>query len=198
MPSDNPSKPTERGRDDSTRRASLATGTLAASAGLTATGTATAQDGGDEGDADDVQNGTRFRVATFQNAFHNQAEFLLVSRPIDYSPDVPADVGGNLTGYDTYVAAYLNTGERFLLFVSQTANLGATYDEDEGWFVTGQTEGDGFNAPALYQLSNQYNRYEGTDRLVTAYAFSVEVGAQNYTFAQEGLNDEEEINDLLF
>lgn len=168
---DNKTSPLDRIGSDESRRSFLKKSAITATTGVAATGTVTAHEDGEDD--------SRFRVAVFEEDFRNKAVFLIVSGPIDHPSDIAADVGDDRIGYDTYRAMYPDTDEQFLLFISHPANLQASYGEDAGVFVTDQEiDGASFNTPALYQLANPYSRYEGTDRLIMAYAFSISEDVQ--------------------
>ncbi|WP_408960144.1 hypothetical protein [Natrinema sp. 74] len=158
----------------------------------------TAQDGGED-DADAIVNNQRIPVAMFHDDYRGGSRFLITSGVVEYSPNVPENIGGPFTGFNTHVATYLNSSTRINIFVSQEADLGATYDEDEGWFVDDEEqEGDGFNQPALYELANEYSNYADTDRLIITYAYPLEQDVEDQVFNQEGFNTEEDVNDFLF
>lgn len=185
----------DRIADDSSRRNFLKTSALAtAGTGLLATGTAAAQ----EDDDDDILNDQSFNVAMFQNDFRGGARFLITSGIIEYSPNIPQNLGGPLTGYNTHMASYLNTADRFTIFVNQEANLGASYDEEAGWFVDEEAAEEGYNQPALYELDNEYSFYEGTDQIITANAYPLEQDVEDNVFSQEEFNSEADVNEFLF
>lgn len=188
--------------DAESRRSFLRKSALVTAAtGVTASGTAAAQDnGGNAGDDDDaIVNDQRISVAMFRNDFRGGARFLITSDVVSYTPNIPPDLGGPFTGYNTYVATYLNSSVRINIFVSQEANLGANYDEDQGFFVDDdEQEGDEFNEPALFELANDYSDYGDTDRVVNTFAYPLEQDAQNQVFNQEGFDSEEDVNDFLF
>ena len=186
----------DRITDGASRRNFLKKSALAtAGAGLVASGTAAAQ----EDDENDFVDEERIRIAMFANDFRGGARFMITSGVIEWTPNVPQNLGGELTGYNTHMGTYLNTADRFTMFVSQEANLGANYDEDEGWFVDDEEEeSGGFNQPVLYELANEYSFYEGSDEIITGYAYPLEQDVTDQIFADEGLNTEGEVNDFLF
>lgn len=204
---------------DASRRDVLKTGALATAGAGIATGAATAQeeDGdlfedNDEAVEDDPVEGVdQVRIAMFQNDFVGGARFMITSGIIEWTPNVPVNLGGPFTGFNTHFATFLNTAGRFPVFVRQGENLGAEFDEDAGFFVdneegegeldggeNGGGDGGGFNQPALYELDNQFSLYEGTDQIVTAYAFPLEQNIEDQVFAAEGIENQEDVNDFLF
>ncbi|WP_408960545.1 twin-arginine translocation signal domain-containing protein [Natrinema sp. 74] len=206
---DNDTSLLDRIADDESRRSFLKKSALTtAVTGLAASGTVAAQE--DEGgvveadDEDPFEGEDQIRVAAFQDAFQPNARFMIVSGTIEYAPNVPENLGGPLTGFNAHMAAYVNTGKRFTLFVQQGENLGASFNEDAGWFVDNDEGGDGggdgggFNQPALYEFESEFSRYEGTDRIVTTYALPLEQDVEEQVFAAQGINDEEDVNDFLF
>lgn len=166
-------------------------------AGLAASGTAAAQED-EEDDEGPLLTDRGIRVALFDNDFRGGARFLITSGIIDYTPDVPQDVGGEFVPFNTHMATYLNTADRFTLFVSQDENLGANYAEGSGWFADGDDDGDGFNEPALYELANEYGFYGQTDRLITAYAYPLEPDAEAAVYEDEGFDSEADVKNALF
>lgn len=176
--------------DDSTRRSFMRKGALTtAAAGLAASGTVAAQV--DEDD-DELVDDNQLRIAMFQSDFRGRGRFILTSDVIEWTPDVPANLGGTLTGFNTHIGTYLNTAERFLIFIAQKADLGGVFDEDAGYFVDEEEfDGDdGFLEPAVYELENRFSYYEGTDRIITAYAYPVEDDEGGDLFEDgEGVND---------
>lgn len=185
--------------DDESRRSFMKKSALTTAAtGLAASGTVAAQEdgGNEEDDDDDIQNNQRIPVSLFQNDFRGGARFMLTSSVIEYSPNVPQNIGGTHTGYNTHMATYLNTAERFPIFVAQSVNLDASYNEDTGWFVDDADQGS--IQPAVYELQNEFSFYEETDQIVTAHAYTLEEDVEDNIFNAEGLNSEEEINDFLF
>lgn len=185
-----------------TRRSFVKKGALASGAaalGLSSTGTTVAHQ--EENDDDDaVLEDEQFRVATFQNNFRGGARFIITSDVVEWVPNVPPNLGGPFTGYNTHFATYLNTAGRFPIFIADGAELDAQFDQEEGFFVDpDQSFGENeFVQPQVYALENKFSFYEDTDRIVTAYANPLEEDAENAIFAAEGLNTEEEFNEFLF
>lgn len=201
MSDENPNQ-RHRNTDDASRRprskkdAHSKEGALTtAGEGMTTSGTAAAQMDENEGDDDEISDVNRFRVAMFQSDFRGGGRFIITSSVIEWTPDVPVNLGGSLTAFNTHIAAYLNTVARFPLFIAQEANVEARFDKSVGYFVDQDEfdETDGFLEPAVYQLENRFSFYGETDRIITAYAYRVEEEVE------EGLFESgEEVDDFLF
>ncbi|WP_435179361.1 hypothetical protein [Halorussus sp. AFM4] len=183
--------------DAGSRRRFLRRGAVATvGAGLAAAGTAAGQDGDDENiNVDDEL----FKVATFQTNFHPGAQFVIVSDVIEWTPNVPANLGTSLNGYNTHMVAYLNTGERVPMFIIEQAELTAEYDSQRGYYVDpDDTDDDGFRQPQVYETQNEYSLYEETDNIVSLLASPLEEDAENHIFSGEGLDSQEEFQEFLF
>lgn len=119
---------TEQRETTASRRATLlAAGVAAGGFGLTGAGSATAQDAGE----------TRARI--YASDYYPDARFRVVSKPLDYEPDVPVQEGEAFLedlywrGYETRIARYENTRERVLFFPPAAAAVerGRTYRTGE-------------------------------------------------------------------
>lgn len=186
----------DRITDGTSDRAALATGALATLGAGAVTGGAVTQEDADP--EDDVLQNERFRVAAFRSAFRPGARFIITSDTVDYTPDVPTNIGGPFTGYNTHFAAYLNTAERFPVFVAEAANLDASFDPKAGYFVDERDVADEeFAEPALYEFDSRVSPFEGSNRIVTTYAFPLEQDAENLIL-DNNFSNREEINEFLF
>ncbi|MFC4449673.1 hypothetical protein [Halorussus aquaticus] len=182
------------------RRRFLRNGTLAAvGASIVGSGRVAGQDE-DDGDDENINvDDEVFKIGTFQNDFRPQAKFVIVSDVIDWTPDVPENLGTSLNEYNTHMVVYLNTGERVPMFIIEQAELTAEYASEQGYFVDPNDDAtDGFYQPQVYETSNDYSLYEQTDRIVTLQASPLEEDAENHIFSGEGLDSREEFQQFLF
>lgn len=100
--------------DGASRRDVLKTGALA-TAGLTVagTGTAAAQIDEEEGvgvDDDVFVNDEQWNYVMFQNDYRPESEFVITSPVIDWTPNVPANLGSPFQGYNTRMIRYRGPG----------------------------------------------------------------------------------------
>ncbi|WP_224332386.1 hypothetical protein [Haloprofundus halobius] len=134
---------------ESTRRTVLKTGALSAGGlalGLSATGGAAAQTDG---------NQPRYKALFQSNNFNPGARLRIVSGVVNYTPQQTGFTAWS--DYNTRIATYLNTNERFLVYPADDANIqqGQVYrvrpnysflPEDNQGFVDSQlipVQGDG-------------------------------------------------------
>ena len=199
--------PTDRSAPDS-RRSFLKHGVLATAIGVAASGTASAREETTEdeehpGQRDTVSQPERneqFTVIMFDDDFRRRARFVLTSTVVDWKPTIPVDLGDRLVEYDTYMGAYLNTGERFPIFVSEQASLDAEYNEEQGYFVSQDTsfEGGDFAHPKVYELTNEFDIYQQTDKVIRAAAQPLDDDAQEEVFDDERIDTREKFDEFLF
>lgn len=153
----------------------------------------------DDDPKDDVLQGKRFEAALFRNDFRGGARFFISSQTLDYTPPVPQRLGGPLTGYNTHMATYLNSAERFPVFVQQGASLAADFDQSVGYYVDSrETTDDEITQPALYEFATRSSVYEGTDQIVQTYATPLEHDAENLILDAQNFNDQADIEEFRF
>lgn len=134
----------------------------------------------------------------FQNDFRPESEFIITSPVIEWTPNVPVDLGSPFKGYNTRVIRYRGTGDNVLFFQSQEADI-QQFDEGLGYVPDDDEEfaENKIVQPEIYSLWNEASFYEETNRLVTAFFSPVEEDAED-----DFLNDEDsgfgEEDDFLF
>ena len=180
----------DRITDESSRRNFMKKGALAtAGVGLTASGTAAAQE---EDDDDVFANDEQWTFIMFQNDFRPESEFIITSPVLDWTPDVPANLGSPFEGFNTRMIRYRGTGDNVLFFQSQGAQV-PNYNEEAGYVVDDdQTFGENeFTQPEVFSLWNDASYYEGTNRLVTGSFSPVEEDFENQIFGEEDFEEDD-------
>lgn len=186
--------------EGSNRRTFLKKGSLAtAGTGmvLSATGLGAAQE--QEEDDDDVfVNEEESTCIMFQNDFRPESQFVITSPVLDWSPDVPQNLGSTFEEYNTRMIRYRNTGDNVLFFQSQDATV-PDFDQEVGYVVDNDETFDEneFTQPEVFSLWNEASFYEGTTRLVTAKFSPVEEDVENGIWEEEGATNNEE-DDWIF
>ena len=187
--------------DEETRRSFLKKGAFATAGASLASGSAAAQAEGDDGlgagdDEDDVVD-EQFRGVVFQNNFRPDANFVITSPVLDWTPDVPADIGGPLTAFNTRMITYMNTGERVPLFVSQDAE-NVDYVDDYGYVPDNDQEfaEDEWVQPEVFEMDNQYSAFGQTNRLLTVQVNPLEEDVEDDVLSD--FESQDEFNDFLF
>lgn len=179
--------------DGASRRDVLKTGALT-TAGLTVagTGTAAAQIDEEEGvgvdDDDDVfVNDEQWNCVMFQNDYRPESEFVITSPVIDWTPNVPANLGSPFQGYNTRMIRYRGTGDNVLFFQSQDAQI-PQFDEELGYVPDGDEEfaENETPQPQVFSLWQDATFHEETTRLVTANFSPVEEDFEDSVLGEEG------------
>ncbi|WP_379695495.1 twin-arginine translocation signal domain-containing protein [Halopelagius fulvigenes] len=174
-------------RRDFMKKGALASGAVAL--GLGSSGSAVAQEDG--GDDDDILlNDEKMDCIMYQNDFRPEAEFIITTPVVDWTPNAPANLGSPFEGYNTRMISYRNTGDKVLFFQAQDAQI-PNYSEEAGYVVDddesfGENE---FTQPEVYSLWNEASFYEGTNRLVKANFSPVEEDYENSLFEGEGFDE---------
>lgn len=140
------------------RRSFLKKGAVAtAGASVAASGVASAQDDG--GGA--VEEGP-WQALIFQNNFHPEARFSIVSDVIEWTPNYGGIEDSWFTDYNTRMIRWHNTGEHVQLFVADDADVG-TYDPEWG-FVADDEDPD---RPVVYEVSPDWSIFEDYQNLAS-------------------------------
>lgn len=189
MTDENPESSNDRSSSGSSRRGFMKKGAVA-TAGLAAVpGMAAAQDD----DNDTFVNDARYRCVMFQNDFRPDADFIITSPVLDWTPDVPANLGNPFENYNTRMIRYRGTGENVLFFQAQDAQV-PNFNQEAGYVVDDdQSFGENeFTQPEVFSLWNEASFYEGTNRLVTGFFSPVEEDYENQIFEEEGFDGGED------
>lgn len=146
---------------DESRRTFLKKSVVAtAGASAAASGVASAQD------YDEERPGPlegAWEALIFQNNFHPEARFAIVSDTIDWSPNYGGIDDSWFTGYNTRMIRWLNTGEHVQLFVADEADIGQ-YDVSLGYVPNLK---DGSDRPLVYEVSPEWSPFDDDPRLTT-------------------------------
>ncbi|NUB92748.1 hypothetical protein HTZ84_03265 [Haloterrigena sp. SYSU A558-1] len=155
----------ERTVSDESRRTFLEKGVVVtAVASAAASGVTSAQE--DDEERPGVLEGA-WEGLIFQNDFHPEARFAIVSDTLDWSPNYGGIDDSWFTGYNTRTIRWLNTGEHVQLFVADEADIGQ-YDVSLG-YVPNQEEGS--DRPLVFEVSPEWSPFDNDPRL-TAINFS--------------------------
>lgn len=177
-----------------TRRSFVKKGALASgTAVLGLSGTAAADDDQEDDDDDVFVNEEQAKCILFQNDFRPGSEFIITSPVIEWTPNVPQNLGSPFEGYNTRIIRYRGSGDNVVFFQSQDAQVpnfsqeaGFVVDDDEDF---GENE---FVQPEVFSLWNQASFFEGTTRLVTARFSPVEEDFENQIFDEEDFNPDDD------
>lgn len=146
---------------DESRRSFLKKSAVAtAGVGAAASGTASAQDGGD----DDDYFGQEWKGLVFPQTFYPEARFSFVSDVVEWTPNYGDVQDSWFTDYNTRMIRWLNTGEQDQLFVAEDANIG-DYDDDLG-FVPDQGDGDD-SQPQVFEIRPEWAPFGDNQDLIT-------------------------------
>lgn len=152
---------------DETRRSFMKKGAVATAGTAAATGVASAQDDGDDGDGGGLTEGWKGLI--FIDNFHPEARFAIVSGVVEWVPNYGEVQDNWFADYNTRLIRWLNTDEVVPLFVAQDANVGE-FDDGLG-FVTDVD--DDANQPQLFEMNKEFTLFGDSQRLVTVNASPV-------------------------
>lgn len=151
----------ERSVSDESRRTFLKKGAVVtAGASAAASGVTSAQE--DDEERPGALEGA-WEALIFQNNFHPEARFAIVSDTLDWSPNYGGIDDSWFTGYNTRTIRWLNTGEHVQLFVADEADIGQ-YDVSLG-YVPNQEEGS--DRPLVFEVSPEWSPFDNDPRLTT-------------------------------
>ena len=150
------------GRIDDSRREFMKKGAVATGAlALGASGTATAQQDGDDGILDEG-----WQALIFISNFHPNGRFVFVSDVVEFTPNYGDVRDSFFTDYNTYQIRWLDTDEVVPLFVAEDAPIGQ-YDADLGFIPD---EDDDPNQPQVYEVDQDWTPFGDNERLITINA----------------------------
>ncbi|QRV14497.1 hypothetical protein [Haloterrigena salifodinae] len=160
MTHSNEHRPERTGSDESRRTFLKKGAVVTAGASAAASGVTSAQE--DDEERPGALEGA-WEALIFQNDFHPEARFAIVSDTLDWSPNYGGIDDSWFTGYNTRTIRWLNTGEHVQLFVADEADIGQ-YDVSLG-YVPNQEEGS--DRPLVFEVSPEWSPFDNDPRLTT-------------------------------
>jgi hypothetical protein len=153
--------------DEDTRRSFLKRGAFATVGSDFAASTAAAQGGTDEAGGGDVVADETFEAVTHAGQIRPLGQFYITSPGLDFTPAVPERFGGPMTGYDMRIATYMNTAERFHLYVANDAEF-PPYRDANGYVVDDEGEygPEEWHPPEMYTFTGEFRQFGESDQLV--------------------------------
>lgn len=153
------------------KKSAIATASVSAAS----SGAVSAQDGGG-----DIGEGP-WKALIFQNDFHPNARFTIISKIIDWNPNYAGIDDSWFSNYNTRMIRWLNTGEHAQLFVANNAEVGQ-YDGDLGFITDDQEQ----NQPQVYEVSPEWSLFEDDPRLATINFGPVEEQTEDQILGTDG------------